>query len=221
MDAATLWMLAGMGLAGSLHCAGMCGPLAALAACGRRSALEFPLYLAGKTSTYMLLGTLAGALGERLVRAAPLGVGARTLAFGGGLVLVLAAAESLGWLHLPLPGAAWWQAAAGALRRLAAEHGPTGRLLFGAANGLLPCPMTYGFLAVGAASGSALGGAAAGLVLGVTSAVPLAACALLGRPLLARRARHFAWLSGAVIAAAAVLLLWRAVAPAHGAAHCH
>ena len=51
MDPAQLWMLGGMGLAGSLHCAGMCGPLAALAAGGRRAWLEFPLYLAGKAST--------------------------------------------------------------------------------------------------------------------------------------------------------------------------
>lgn len=213
MQTTTLWMLAGMGVAGSLHCAGMCGPLAALAAYGRRGALGFLLYLAGKTSTYMLLGSLIGALGEHLVRAAPFGAGARTLAFGGGLVLALVAAESLGWLRFPQPKAAWWQRAVEALRRLAAGHGATGKLLFGAANGLLPCPMTYGFLAVGAASGSALGGAAAGLVLGLTSAAPLAVCAVLGRPLLARRARSFAWLSGAVMATAAVLLFYRALRP--------
>jgi hypothetical protein len=214
-------MLAGMGLAGGLHCAGMCGPLAALAACGRRSVVEFPLYLAGKASTYIFLGALAGTLGERLVRAAPLGVGARALAFSGGLVLVVVAAESLGLLRIVQPRAAWWRAVAHTLRRLAAEHGATGKLLFGAANGLLPCPMTYGFLAVGAATGSALGGAAAGLVLGVTSAAPLAACALLGRPLLAPRARYFGWLSGAVMAAAAVLLIYRAVAPMAAGAHGH
>jgi sulfite exporter TauE/SafE len=82
MDTAHLWMLAGMGLAGSLHCAGMCGPLAALAASGRRAWLEFPLYLIGKASAYIFLGTLVGALGEHLLRAAPLGLGARALALG-------------------------------------------------------------------------------------------------------------------------------------------
>jgi sulfite exporter TauE/SafE len=221
MGAAYLWMLAWMGLAGSLHCAGMCGPLALLAAGGRRAWVEFPLYLAGKASTYIFLGALAGALGEHLLQAAPLGVGARALALGGGLALVVVALESLGLLRVPVPDLKWLEAASGALRRLGTEHGAAGKLLFGAANGLLPCPMTYGFLAMGAATGSAVAGAAAGFVLGLTSAVPLAACALAGRPLMRGRVRHFAWFSGAVMAAAGAMLIWRALGPGVAGAHHH
>lgn len=221
MDAATLWMLAGMGLAGSLHCAGMCGPLAVLAAFGRRGLLQFPLYLAGKASSYVLLGVLAGTVGAHLVRAAPLGLGARLLAFGGALVLLAASAESLGLLRIPQPAGAWWDGLTGAIRRLATAHGAAGKLLYGAANGLLPCPMTYGFIAVGAASGSAVGGAAAGLVLGLTSAAPLVLCAAAGRPLLGRRGRYLRWLAGAFMIATAGLLVYRGLMPASAHAHCH
>jgi sulfite exporter TauE/SafE len=136
-------------------------------------------------------------------------------------VLLVAALESLGLLRVPLPGIAWLRAASEAVERLGAEHGLAGKLLFGAANGLLPCPMTYGFLAMGAATGSAIGGAAAGLVLGVTSAVPLAVCGIIGRPLLLRRARYFGWFTGAVLGAAAVILIYRAVLPAAMHAHTH
>jgi sulfite exporter TauE/SafE len=53
-----------MGITGSLHCAGMCGQLALLA--GGRGLLP---YLAGKTTSYLLLGALAGAFGDAVLKA--------------------------------------------------------------------------------------------------------------------------------------------------------
>jgi sulfite exporter TauE/SafE len=213
MDPSTLAMLLGMGLAGGLHCAAMCGPLALLATAGPARLASIILYVTGKTSSYILLGALAGALGGTVLRATPLGLGTRLLAWGAGLLLVVVALESLGILRkLPL-GLGWITAASGFLTSLAKEGGATSKLLLGSANGLLPCPMTYAFLALAAATGSPVEGAATMLVLGVTSALPLALCALVGHRLTGLR--RFPAVTGLVILAVGLLVVYRGFVPCH------
>ncbi len=184
-----LALLAAMALAGSLHCAGMCGPLAAVA--GRRA----PVYLVGKTSTYILLGTLAGAAGHAISFAA----GARVLS------VIAAGLLILGLLRQTFPP---FLSSAGRHLALLAREGAAGALLLGAANGLLPCPLTYAFVALAAASGSVFAGAATMLILGIVTALPLCAFAWLGTRLRAPA------LSGALMLAAAALILWRGFATA-------
>ena len=73
----TGWALFGglllTGLAGSLHCVGMCGPvllgLSRRLPEGRSFAVDALAYHLGRIWTYMLLGLLAGAFGQRLHRA--------------------------------------------------------------------------------------------------------------------------------------------------------
>jgi sulfite exporter TauE/SafE len=203
-------MLAAMGAAGMLHCAGMCGGLAVLAA---RGGWRFLLYTAGRTSSYLLLGTLAGTLGHVVVHAAPLGWGSRVLAIAGGVWLLLAGLESLGLVRGSLFGLAHVARWAGALAQLA-DAGAAGSLLLGAANGLLPCPMVYGFLALAAGTGSAVEGAAAMLVLALTSSIPLLFCAFFGRRVGA--GRHAA---GILMIAVAILTLYRGLSLAGLAGH--
>ncbi len=67
---AAIGAAAAAGLASSLHCAAMCGPLA-LAVCGApgREGLRAGLrYGGGRLAAYALTGSIAGALGSRLVR---------------------------------------------------------------------------------------------------------------------------------------------------------
>lgn len=214
-ELATVSMLVGMGLAGGLHCAGMCGPLALLATAGGRRIPGLALYLTGKAASYVFLGTLAGALGEALLRAAPFGWGSRILALGAGLLLVAAALDSLGWLGGRL------KAPSLLLTRLARESGLAGKLLLGAANGLLPCPMTYGFLALAAATGSPIGGAATMAILGVTSSLPLAVCALAGHRLAGLRFLRLPPLAALLALAAGCLVLYRGLVGSAPAAHGH
>lgn len=198
-------MLLAMGAAGGLHCAGMCGGLAALAG---RGPWRFLLYTAGRTSSYILLGTLAGALG----RAVAFGLGGRVLAVAAGVALLAAGLESLGLLRVRLPDFAGRM---GAIARLAGS-GAAGSLLTGAVNGLLPCPMVYGFVAMAAVAGSAVGGAGVMAVLAATSTVPLAGCALLGRRIgVGRRA------AGVLMVAVAGLTLYRGFSPAGTTGHVH
>lgn len=50
---------AGLGLASNLHCAAMCGPLAAASCTTRRQPGDWALYLLGRLMSYTLLGALA------------------------------------------------------------------------------------------------------------------------------------------------------------------
>jgi sulfite exporter TauE/SafE len=181
----------GIAVSGTVHCAGMCGPLAMLA--GRR----FGLYLLGKTSTYLFLGALAGALGETVSALA----GPRPLYLGGAALLVVAALDSFGYFRWPLPS-----------RLLAVVAHNGGALLLGAANGLVPCPLTMAFITMAASTASPVSGAALMLILSFTSAVPLAACAFAGR-----RLKRFPAATGLVMIGVAVLMLWRGLA----AGSCH
>jgi sulfite exporter TauE/SafE len=195
-------LLFAMAFSGGLHCAGMCGPFAALA--GNR-ATGLALYLAGKTSTYVFLGAVAGALGHSL---SAFGVGARALGFLTGALLLLAALHTFGLIRGSALGAPALARAARAVASLAA-HGPEGKLVLGVANGLLPCPLTYAFVAMAAATASPLDGASAMAILGVVSALPLAAAAFAARSVaFFARIRLPLW-NGALMLAAAALTIYR------------
>jgi sulfite exporter TauE/SafE len=198
-----------MGISGSLHCAGMCGPIALLA--GGRGLAP---YLVGKTTSYVLLGALAGALGDAVIQAGS--AGPRVLAIGAGALLLVAGFHSLGLIRDSVAGAATVVRAGRAVASLAGQ-GHAGKLVLGTANGFLPCPMTYAFVAMAAATGSPIPGAATMLVLGVTTALPLAAAVLAA----GRALRFVRWpaLSGALMLLAAALTLYRGFAPHVAACH--
>jgi sulfite exporter TauE/SafE len=207
IDPAWNWpVLFGMGMAGTLHCAGMCGGLAVLAG-GARKPGRFAAYLAGKSSGYVFIGALAGAAGEAVLRAAPLGLGARALALAAGLLLLAAGLESLGVLRVP--GAGWIARAARPIAQLGGA-GASGALVMGAANALLPCPMVYASAAMAAATGSPVRGAATMLVLAVTSALPLTLCSVM-----AGRFLRFRAVAAVLMIAMAAVTLHRGFAAAH------
>ncbi len=170
--------------AGSLHCAGMCGPFALLA----RSA---PAWHVGKAATYGMLGALAGLVGAGAARAPWLG----WVAVAAAVVAVVGAAASIA--GIPLPGtsraarpAAW---AAGMVRRAATAEPrslTTRRFGFGVASGLLPCGLVYGGLGLAMTAGGPLEGAVvmAGFALGTVPALGIvgASSRLLARPGLLR-----------------------------------
>lgn len=156
LSAATL-----AGLVGSPHCIGMCGGFAA--ACGSgpdRGAI----WQAGKLTTYMGLGALAGAVGGFLP--GPSWIAA---AVSGGLMV---------WFSLVLAGLVREPRfrVPGLTRlatRAASESGAGWRFLFGVATGFLPCGLVYAALAIPVATGSALVGALAMAGFGLGTAPAL------------------------------------------------
>ncbi len=146
-------------LAGSLHCAGMCGPLRLLCA-------EVPgarwKYQLGRGMAYASLGALAGGIGFSL----PLWV----------LLPLVVLGLAASFLNLPsLPG---WTT----FRRHVQRLGSGSPFLLGLSSGLLPCGLLHGWLAAAAASGHPLRGA---LLLGMLWAGSLPALEL--GPLVLRR----------------------------------
>ena len=182
VDFAHLAPLAALGasFAGSLHCAGMCGPLSLAAAPSSRAQFA---YHGGRLAAYATLGALSGAAGHALLGdAAPVWLSLAAAATVG-VVLVLQ-----GLAHWP--GLRWrvpFAGGGGATPRLAGKllfrvlsrgassscaQGAAGAggaasgapqtwlaLQAGMATGLLPCGWLYAFVAAAATAQSAARGA--------------------------------------------------------------
>jgi sulfite exporter TauE/SafE len=145
------------GLVTSLHCVGMCGPLActwSVRGSGRAHAGTL-VYHGGRIASYTFIGLLAGALGT---------VPLRWLHGGAALVVpwmlvAIFAAVALGldrWLPKPL----FLSRPMARLRHRLLAVPPLARAaLFGAATPLLPCGPLYLMFGLSMANGSALRGA--------------------------------------------------------------
>ncbi len=144
-----------LGLAGSLHCAGMCGPLALALPHPGGGASGFVAsrlaYNAGRISTYALLGLLFGLLGKSL---ALVGI-QRWLSLGAGILILLGLLFStrLGAGTPVVRAVRWLKSGFGRLlqRRTLGALG-----LLGLLNGLLPCGLVYAACAGAAATGGLL-----------------------------------------------------------------
>ncbi|RMH65222.1 MAG: sulfite exporter TauE/SafE family protein [Calditrichaeota bacterium] len=168
-----------LGIVGSLHCVGMCGPI--VLALPHNTTHTFSRFLSGRLTynsgriiTYALLGLIFGSLGHLIALA---GFQSTLSIFLG--VLVLSS------LFLPLETSfavltrsRLWRSTIGALFRKQ-SHGAL--LGIGLLNGLLPCGLVYTALAGAAASGDGLYGAGFMAVFGLGTLPALLIVALIGR----------------------------------------
>jgi len=182
-----------LGLVQSLHCAGMCGPLASCSGMG--GALPWQ---GGRALSYVAAGAFVGSLGGGLGAqhiATPGAIGALILG-AGMLASAIFGERVLGLSILRRPAT---RVLSAALRLPASWRG----LALGAASVLLPCGLLWLALAAAAVAGGAAGGALAmlGFVLG---SAPLLVGAQLGWAVLPRGLRK------ALPFVASVILLWRA-----------
>jgi sulfite exporter TauE/SafE len=189
-----------LGLAGSLHCAGICGGIASATllaarpvatARGRAGALL--RIQSGRALTYTLAGAVAGT--------GSAGVAGLLDLAGANQLLRVAAALNLLWVGAALAGIGRGPQLLDGLARRAGvaiagllpqpvPAGPGVRAVaLGAVWGLMPCGMVYAALLTALLAGSATGGALvmAGFALGT---MPAVAAAALGAGGLITRARH-------------------------------
>lgn len=146
-----------LGLLGSLHCLGMCGPLALAlpgqdAAKGRFVAGRL-LYHSGRVATYSAMGVLSGLLGTAVRMAGwqqglSIAVGVLLL-----LTLLIGWRRSLAWRWVGRLQAPWVRLKTALAARM--RHASM-RSLFtiGLLNGLLPCGLVYVALGAAATTGS-------------------------------------------------------------------
>ena len=177
LDLCTAFLL---GLVGSLHCAGMCGPLAlALPAAGNTSAgyvLGRVAYNAGRIVTYCLLGIIFGLAGWTFLLAGLQRWG--SIALGVALLLGLFASRRLA---LSRPVTSVVNQLKSRMSVLLRRRSFAALAVLGLLNGLLPCGLVYVACAGAAATGSTLAGAAYMTVFGVGTVPMLLAISLSGK----------------------------------------
>ena len=161
-----------LGGAGSLHCAGMCGPLmiALPAATGRaKLPLHLPfVYHLGRIFTYAIIGFFAGMAGQSVVFVG----GQQTLSLSVGIIILIVLFMPKKWrqaIAMMGPVRSGWTKLH-ALWGRAAKKGGTGWLIMGALNGLLPCGLVYAAAAGAAATGSGITGATFMALFGLANA---------------------------------------------------
>jgi sulfite exporter TauE/SafE len=176
---ALLWSGFILGLAGSLHCAGMCGPIAMAlptrGATGWSLGLKNLSYQGGRIITYGLLGAIFGALGTALAMTG-LHQGL-SVAMG---LLLMASVFFPGLWKGKWAGGRWlgWLKA-----RLGQALGPQRKVPFvviGMLNGLLPCGLVYVALGAALATGDALTAAGFMLLFGLGTSPMMAGMVWMG-----------------------------------------
>jgi uncharacterized protein len=169
-----------LGLAGSLHCAGMCGPLTlALPQEGNRRAVFVTgrlAYNAGRIVTYALLGAVFGLWG-RLFFLAGL---QQTLSIALGLMLIVGLMTSR---KLALWRPATWMVGQikSRISELLRQHTIGSQALLGFFNGFLPCGLVYVACAGATVSGGSLRGAICMAIFGAGTIPMMLAIGLSGR----------------------------------------
>ena len=163
------------GLLGSAHCLGMCGGISGLFALhssirGLRRQLPMALtYNAGRLSSYMILGSIVGALGSRVGGLTPAAAGPVRLLAGAVIILIgLQIAFNIrvmGFLER-VGGAAWSRISPLAGKLLPVDTLPRA-LGLGLLWGLLPCGLVYSVLLIAATSAHAVDGALVMLAFGI------------------------------------------------------
>jgi uncharacterized protein len=152
------WTALILGLVGSLHCAGMCGPLALALPSAGSTPIGFVAgrvaYNAGRIVTYCLLGIVFGLAGWTLLLA---GIQRWTcIALGVVLLVSLAASRKLvAWNPVTILVGRLKSRMSGLLRRRSFAS----LVALGLLNGLLPCGLVYAACAGAAATGGILAGA--------------------------------------------------------------
>lgn len=206
------------GLAGSLHCIGMCGPilLGFSQALGPTGRMDWFAYHAGRLWTYALLGFAAGWVSAELRTSAGGFVGQQTLSVIAGLLVIIAGIAAAGWI----PGVRFESqqgcAAHASQKRpwlssLLRQQGLGSRLLLGAVMGFLPCGLIYAVLVMAATLPTPAHSALAMLVFGLGT-LPALSAVLLGSHLVPAGLRaHGTRLVAAVLVGTGVFMLARAL----------
>lgn len=206
-----LWTAFLLGLIGSLHCAGMCGPIAIAQPVTGRTTAAFVAgrlaYNGGRITTYALLGILFGAIGGSF---SLLGF-QRWVSLAAGIIILIVLFAS--WRHRANVQMSRW---VGMLKTLLGSMlrrtGFGATFLLGNLNGLLPCGLVYAACAGAAATGSPADGALYMLAFGLGTIPMMLAVGVVGKRLQLALRFRFEKLVPACLVLVAVLLIVRGMA---------
>jgi uncharacterized protein len=218
MDAGDIWGMFLLGLLGTGHCIGMCGPLI-FALPGRTGRfLPHLLYHLGRVATYTVIGGIMGGIGQLMAGAAAGSAGVVVIKvalwlIASALLLVLGVAR-LGIIREP----GWLKAVSperipgfkGALEGAAGDRAHSAFFWMGLMLGLLPCGLSYGAFAQALGNADALQGVSATLAFAVGTAPGLILLGTGASALFSRYRRQSDIVSG-------ILMIYMAVKMGHKA----
>ncbi|HJV00742.1 MAG TPA: sulfite exporter TauE/SafE family protein [Burkholderiaceae bacterium] len=214
MNGAHLLSVFAVGLAGSVHCIGMCGgivsalsataprapappparviaitPVTALAPAGQRL-LRVAAYNTGRISSYMVAGALAGGLAQGAASLAKLATLQLAFYWLANLMLVALGLYLMdawrGLAHVESAGQIVWRRVQPLLKLLLPMDSQLKALALGGLWGWVPCGMVYSVLLTALLSGSALDGAAVMLAFGLGTLPMLITLGMMGAGVRAR-----------------------------------
>lgn len=154
-----------LGFTGSLHCVGMCGPIALLVNGKNKDQLLLNrlLYNTGRTFTYAAMGLVVGVMG----RVVTLSGMQSTVSIAAGLLIIAS-------LFLPGVQRKFFPALSGMIFRLKSSfsvhlrsHRSISALMTGVLNGFLPCGLVYAALTIALVQESILTSMSAMILFGV------------------------------------------------------
>lgn len=216
-----------MGLFGTGHCIGMCGPFVVAAAAGPGGAAAVVgrslAYQLGKTLTYIFLAVLFSVVGGWIAGSGVLPWVQNAMSAVVGLGMVALGLAYLLELRLSPGAQRWvdgsrWCGALGAVLRA-----PTWwrSVLIGWLNGFLPCGLSLMALVYVAGFGSATHAAAGAALFGAATIPGLTLTALFGARLLVAGRRWLLRLAGATLVVLGVITIVRGVPAIHEWFHAH
>ncbi|MFO1475175.1 MAG: sulfite exporter TauE/SafE family protein [Verrucomicrobiota bacterium] len=206
-----LWTAFILGFLGSLHCAGMCGPLALALPAGAGSRTGFVAgriaYNLGRLATYAALGLVFGLLGRSFVLA---GVQQwLSITLGAALLAGLFASRKLA---AAVPVSRFVAALKSTFARLLRERTLASLGLLGLLNGLLPCGLVYVAATAATSTGGILDGALYMILFGLGTFPMMLAIGLSGRLVPATVRLKLLKAVPATVVVLAVLLILRGLA---------
>jgi len=146
-----------VGLLGSFHCIGMCGPIAIALPKTKNLVLSRLLYNFGRVITYSMLGLLFGLLGSRLEM---FGL-QRIISISLGVLIILTVITPISY-RIKLSNKLGLYKLVGMLKmyfgKMFKNHSNSSMLVIGMLNGLLPCGFVYIGITGAIAVGSTLNG---------------------------------------------------------------
>ena len=216
-----------LGVASSLHCVQMCGPivLSYSVALGAGAKNSPPLslllsnhiaYNAGRIVTYSVLGAVAGLAGGTLGLLGRLAGFSHTLAIVSGALMIAAGIAMLGIIPARVWGSNLFRIPSAFLRRLGrllSAAGAGNRFLLGLSLGFLPCGLIYAALLKAMATGSPIAGAFSMLAFGVGTSGALLAIGMASSAIRMRVNRWGTQLAAASVTLMGIVLVWRGTMP--------
>lgn len=159
-----------IGLVGSFHCIGMCGPIAfalpTKSSSSYHKVLSGVIYNSGRLTTYVLFGLLFGIVGQGISTASSQQIISIVL----GVVFILAVLIPKSLLNKINPTGSigfYISIVKSSLGKLLSSSSPLNLILIGLLNGLLPCGLVYVAIGGSIATGSVTQGALFMLAFGL------------------------------------------------------